>query len=277
MDEADKPIGVFDSGVGGLTVVRAVLDRLPHERIVYLGDTARVPYGNRSPATIIKYAQRAADFLLGKQVKMILVACNTASAAALPTLASSSPVPVLGAVTPGAEAAVAATQTNVVGVLATRATTASGAYPRAIAQLNPDIRVLGLACPLWVPLIEEGWLNENDPVVQEVVRRYLAEMREQSAEMDTLVLGCTHYRLLAPLIQQTASRLWNRPMQLVDSATAMADATWRMLSERQALAPLALATGSSPLQCFVTDEARVAEVGRTFLGRKLERVEWVDL
>lgn len=276
---ASLPIGVFDSGVGGLTVVRAVLEKLPHEKVIYLGDTARLPYGNRSQSTILRYAQNAADFLLKQQVKMILVACNTASAAAMPTLTKTMSVPVLGAVDPGATAAARETRTGVIGVLATRATTGSRAYPLAIAKQNPTLQIFGQACPLLVPFIEEGWLDESDPLPREVVRRYLQSLFQQSPDIDTLVLGCTHYGLLGKTIQQVANEVWHRSMRMVDSASTMADETLRILQQQQCLASNVSLVGplSDRLRCFVTDEARVAEIGATFLGKHLDKVELVDL
>jgi len=281
------PIGVFDSGVGGLTVARAVLARLPAERLVYLGDTARVPYGSRSQHTVLRYSRNAARFLLKRSVKLVLIACNTASAAALETLQKELPVGVLGAVEPGALAAARATQSGVVGVIGTLATVRSGAYERALSALRPNLRVHAVACPLLVPLIEEGWTAPDEPVSELVVRRYLTALREQAEDLDTLVLGCTHYPLLAAVIGKVARELWHHPVALVDSAQAMAEATAKLLGERHLLAPASAPAEDrkagpvprvpSRLACFVTDEARVAEVGARFLGSALDGVELVDL
>lgn len=278
-----NPIGVFDSGVGGLTVARAVLARLPAERLVYLGDTARVPYGMRSQQTVLRYSRNASRFLLKKSVKLVLIACNTASAAALETLRDELPVGVLGAVEPGAKAAADATQSGVVGVIGTLATVRSGAYERALHALRPELRVSALACPLLVPLIEEGWIAPSEIVTELVVRRYLLELREKAPELDTLVLGCTHYPLLTAVIGRVAEELWQHPVKLVDSAEAMAESTAALLGERSLLAPSgskaepAKRTEKDRLTCFVTDEARVAEVGARFLGRPLDGIELVDL
>ncbi len=265
-----KPIGVFDSGAGGLTVVRALRRRLPNEQIVYLGDTARVPYGSKSAETVVRYATNAADFLLRRNIKMLVIACNTASAHALDRLSATTPVPVLGAVGPGAEEAVAATRTKTVGVLGTLGAVRSEAYPRAIHRLAPDVRVAAQACPLLVPLAEEGWLD--DEVAELVARRYLQELAARCPELDTLVLGCTHYPLLEPLLQRVADGVFHHPVKLVDSAAAMARATERLLSERDALS-----VGPGSLSCCVTDDARIDEVGMRFLGESLGEIERVDL
>lgn len=275
-----RPIGVFDSGVGGLTVVSAVLSRLPHEHIVYLGDTARVPYGTRSAGTVLKYSRNAARFLLRHDVKLLLIACNTASAAALPGLRAELPVGVLGAVEPGAQAAAHVTRSGEVGVLGTLATIRSGAYERALLALSPSLRIHVQPCPLLVPIVEEGWNDESDPVSQLVVRRYLHDLRERAPRLDTLVLGCTHYPLLRPTLQSVASELWGHPVTLVDSAEAMAVATEKLLSDQDLLAMGDESVDLHPtdrLRCCVTDEARVADVAARFLGRPLPQVELVDL
>ncbi len=285
--EPTQAIGVFDSGVGGLTVARAVLARLPHERLVYLGDTARVPYGMRSAHTVLRYSRNAANFLLRQSVKLVLIACNTASAAALDTLQAELPVGVLGTVQPGAAAAAAATMSGEVGVIGTLATVRSGAYERALLAQNPALIVHTAACPLLVPLIEEGWTADRDPVSELVVQRYLGELRTRAPHLDTLVLGCTHYPLLTTMLSRVAADLWGRPITLVDSAQAMAQAAAAELEQRSLLAsspPAPSGHETTPqrratdrLRCFVTDEARVAEVGARFLGRDLGQIELVDL
>jgi len=277
---AQQPIGVFDSGVGGLTVAKAVMTRLPHERLVYLGDTARVPYGTRSQSTVLRYSRNAARFLLRHSVKLVLIACNTASAAALDVLNQELPVGVLGAVEPGAEAAVAATRSGVIGVIGTLATVRSGAYERAIRRLRPDpqTRIDAQPCPLLVPLVEEGWTEATDPVSQLVLHRYLATLAQRSPEMDTLALGCTHYPLLRPAIERAVGELWSHPVTLVDSAQAMADATERLLRRESLLADESTwSPENDRLTCFVTDEARVAEVGSRFLGQTLGSIQLVNL
>ncbi len=190
------PIGVFDSGVGGLTVAREIVRQMPEERIVYFGDTARVPYGSKSRATVIRYSRQILHFLMTKGVKAVVVACNTASALALETLTPEAEIPMLGVVIPGAKAAAESTKNEKIGVIATESTIASGLYPRVIAEFHPGAKVYGKACPLFVPLVEEGWLS--DPVTREVAKRYLDPLLETG--IDTLVMGCTHYPLLRDLL-----------------------------------------------------------------------------
>jgi glutamate racemase len=262
-------IGVFDSGVGGLTVVRAVEARLPGHSIVYLGDTARVPYGNKSAHTVRRYADNAARFLLARNVDLLLIACNTASAYAIDALCAWSPVPVLGAVEPGARAAVRATRSGAIGVLGTLGTVRSGAYPRAIEKVaGRDVKVALRACPLLVPLVEEGWLDGEVPRL--VARRYLDELHAEAPELDVLVLGCTHYPLLRPLLLEEAQTRWQHDIVIVDSAGTMAEETVALLEGR---ADDALRT----FTCAVTDDARIDEVGAKFLGRHLGAIERVDL
>jgi glutamate racemase len=211
-----RPIGVFDSGIGGLTVVRALRELLPNEGIFYLGDTARVPYGGKSAATVERYSLEIAALLLEENCKTIVVACNTASALALPALEKTAPVTVTGVIRPGAAAAVATTRNGHIGVIGTRATIRSGAYERAIRALNDDVQVSTRACPLFVPLIEEGWL-ENE-ITDRVVRQYLVPLVQDG--IDTLVLGCTHY----PLLRATIGRFLGEAVTLVDSAQNCATA-----------------------------------------------------
>jgi glutamate racemase len=208
--EEKRPIGVFDSGIGGLTVAAALREVLPWEDIFYIGDTARVPYGGKSAATVERYGREVSGMLLGAGAKLIVVACNTASALAVPTLQSVLEVPVLGVIEPGAAAAVAATRNGRVGVIATRATVRSGAYEREIRRLDSAVRVWVQECPLLVPLIEEGWIE--DPVTEQVIRRYLSGLLEEG--IDTLVLGCTHY----PLLSRALGAFVGPGVTLVDSA-----------------------------------------------------------
>lgn len=266
------PIGVFDSGVGGLTVVRALRRELPGEDIVYLGDTARVPYGSKSPRTVEKYSLTCQRFLLDRGVKLVLIACNTASANALPALREASPVPVIGAVEPGAASALAATKTGHIGVIGTLGTIRSGAYARAITEGNAHAKLAALACPLLVPLAEEGWTHGDDEVAMLVARRYLVQLFAQDNAIDTLVLGCTHYPLLRDVLARVASEITGREIAVVDSASAMATAA------REAL-------GSGPnkrttagrLDCFATDTSRLDELAPRFLGEPLTGFELVDL
>ena len=221
----EKPIGVFDSGIGGLTVVSALRELLPNESICYLGDTARVPYGGKSAATVERYSLEITAMLLAQDCKTIVVACNTASALALATLESSTPVPVVGVIQPGAAAAVAATRNGHIGVIGTRATIRSGAYERALLALDPTVRITARACPLFVPLIEEGWLEGE--VTDRIVRQYLTPLVEQG--VDTLVLGCTHY----PLLRGAIRRFLGGSVQLVDSAQNCARAVREQLEKEQ--------------------------------------------
>jgi glutamate racemase len=271
--QANSAIGVFDSGVGGLTVVRAVSERLPGEELIYLGDTARVPYGSKSAETVTRYAELSTRFLLEQRVKMIVVACNTASAYALDALRATLPVPVLGAVEPGARAAVAATRSGRVGVIGTLGTVRSGAYPRAIAAAagGAAVEVTARACPLFVPLAEEGWTD--DAIAEAVARRYLGEMAAEAPDIDVLVLGCTHYPILRPVLSRVARELFGHELQLVDSAESMAQAARAELERLGLLRPDA----SGSLRCYVTDDARIDEVGSRFLGRHLGEILRVDL
>ena len=260
--DTQRPIGVFDSGVGGLTVAAALMRALPNETILYLGDTARLPYGTKSEQTVARYTQTNVDFLAARGVKAIVVACNTASALALPHLDTD--LPVWGVIEPGARAAVAATRGRV-GIVGTESTVRSGAYARALRERRADLEVFVQACPLLVPLVEEGWLD--DPVTEQVAARYLEPLLAQ--RIDTLVLGCTHYPLLAPLL----GRLAGPDVRLVDSAAAVAGEV------AADLARLGLAAGerSGQDQLMVTDAAdRFENLARRILGRELE-LELVDL
>ncbi len=244
MISRERPIGVFDSGIGGLTVVKALRELLPNERIFYLGDTARVPYGGKSAATVERYSLEIAAMLLEEHCKAIVVACNTASALALPRLEEMSPVPITGVIRPGAAAAVAATRNGHIGVIGTRATIKSGAYERAIEALDPALRVTARPCPLFVPLIEEGWLEGG--ITDEIVRQYLEPLVGEG--IDTLVLGCTHYPLLRPAI----GRFLGEAVTLVDSAQNCATAVMGLLETAElgtasrALGTLAVALTDPP-------------------------------
>ncbi len=270
----DRPIGLFDSGVGGLTVLDAVARRLPHERLLYLGDTARLPYGTKSAETVRRYARRAIGFLLDHGVKAVVVACNTASALALDTIVEMSPVPVIGVVAPGAGAAVAeALRREAAGagrgpiaVLATEATVASDAYGRAIRALDPGREVLHTACPLFVPLAEEGW-TEND-VARAAAVHYLGAVGASGARV--VVLGCTHY----PLLAATIARALPAGTALVDSAHAAADALEGALGSEARRA----VTESGETRILVTDASdRLRRVAGRFLGRAAADLSLVDL
>jgi glutamate racemase len=266
-----KPIGIFDSGVGGLTVVRAVRQRLPHEDIVYLGDTARVPYGAKSAETVVRYSLACARFLLAQDVKLLMVACNTASAHAMGALRRTVGVPVIGAVEPGAQTAQEATVSRHVGVVGTLGTVRSGAYQAALRVLDPDITVTGQACPLLVPLADEGWLEGEVPRL--VAQRYVDELAKADPAIDTLVLGCTHYPLLQAILGAAAAAAWGRRVALVDSASAMARAAEATLTAREERKT----EGKGSLRVFVTDASRLDEVAPRFLGEPIGSVQTVDL
>ena len=265
----DGAIGVFDSGIGGLTVYQALRVTLPaHERLIYLGDTARVPYGTRSEATVARYAVEGTRFLLRRGIKMLVVACNTMSAVALDALRGEMNGPVLGVIDPGVEAACRATRGGAIGVIGTAATIRSAAYARAIARRLPQARVISRACPLFVPLAEEGWVD-ND-VARAAAAAYLGDLR--TTGIDTLVLGCTHYPLLKSVIGETLGP----GVRLVDSAQATAAATGPLLSDGRLLRDAAAGSGEDHF--YVTDSSeRFHEVGSRFLGRPLGRLEQVDL
>jgi glutamate racemase len=260
------PLGIFDSGIGGLTVARALFDRLPRESVIYFGDTARVPYGPKSPDTVRRYSGEILAYLLRRGVKAVVVACNTSTAHALDYLKQQSPVPMVGVIEPGARAAVAATRTGAIGVIGTVGTIASGAYERAIKALRPEARVHAQACPLFVPLVEEGWFDH--PAAELIAREYLEPLRK--AGVDVLVLGCTHYPLLKPLL----ARVMGPGVTLVDSAEETAKAVAEELAARGLLAE-----GGSHEHTFVVsdDEPHFRKVGAQFLGEKLRKVEVVPL
>ena len=261
------PIGIFDSGIGGLTVAKAIRHRLPNESTIYFGDTARVPYGPKSPETVRRYAGEILDWLLEQEVKAVVVACNTVSAHALDDLRARSPVPVIGVIAPGVRAAARATQSGVVGVIGTAGTIASCAYPKALRHARPELKVVDQACPLFVPLVEEGWLDH--PATRLVAEEYLAPMR--AAAVDVLVLGCTHYPMLKPLIHA----VMGESVQLIDSAEETASELAAVLAERE----IEAAPGHEPSQRWVAtdDAARFAHVGAVFMDGSLSPVEIVDL
>lgn len=269
MNPSSARIGVFDSGVGGLTVVRALRSAMPERDIVYLGDTARVPYGTKSARTVERYSLACQHFLLRQGVGMVLVACNTASATALPALAAESRVPVIGVVEPGAASALAATRNRHIGVIGTLATIGSNAYPRAIHARDPAAVVTAVASPLLVPLAEEGWTD--DDIARAVAQRYLARLFAQDPAIDTLVLGCTHYPLLAGVLTETAAALAGHEVVIVDSATAMTAAARARLPE------LPRPDRRGALHCFATDTSRLEELVPRFLGEVPASFELVDL
>lgn len=223
----NNPIGVFDSGVGGLTVAREIMRQLPNEDLVYFGDTARVPYGSKSKKTVLKYSRQIVRFLQTKDVKAIVVACNTASALALDEISEEIDIPIIGVVKPGARMAVETTKTGNVGIIGTESTIKSGIYNDYIRELNPEVTVVSKACPLFVPLVEEGLLE--DRVTDDIVARYLHEMKEY--KVDALVLGCTHY----PLIRNTIKRFMGEDVHLVNPAFETAKSLKQLLAEQRIL------------------------------------------
>lgn len=278
MSRTESPtIGVFDSGFGGLTVLRALLHRFPRARFAFLGDTARLPYGSKSRRTIARYAVQSAQFLVREQgAEFLVIACNTASALALDAIREAVTVPVLGVIEPGAAAAHATSKTGDVLVIATDATVQSHAYAAACQALG--LRALEKACPLLVPLVEEGWTSH--PVTAEVLRIYLDELLAQAEakglKPDALVLGCTHYPLLRPLVEQTIARCAGAGIRVIDSAESTADAATKLLEAE----PAAMG-GSEPnpeIRCFATDSVeKFQRLGSKFLGLPVGDVQLIDL
>ena len=262
-----SPIGIFDSGIGGLTVARAIFEQLPRESTVYFGDTARVPYGPKSPETVRRYSLEILRWLLEQRVKAVVIACNTSTAHALETLQCESPVPVIGVIEPGARAAAAAGTERAIGVIGTAGTIASNAYARAIHRARPGARVEQRACPLFVPLVEEGWFEH--PAADLIARDYLAPLT--GAGIGSLVLGCTHYPLLRPLLQRVAGP----GVRLIDSGEETAREVASVLRERGLEAP---DSGPATHRFAVSDdEARFRQVGARFIGDRLAGAEVVPL
>ncbi len=275
-------IGVFDSGVGGLTVLRALLPRIANAEYLYLGDTARLPYGSKSQATIARYAVSSSQFLIDQGCEFLVIACNTASALALEEIRQAAEphgIPVVGVIGPGAAAAAAATVTRDALVIATSATVQSHAY--AIACQSLGLRSLEKACPLLVPLVEEGWIDH--PVTAEVVGIYLSELHQQAAEAclrpDTIVLGCTHYPLLREVIEATVGKLWpNQPPQIIDSAEATASEVERQLAGISSAEYDRLTDLTPTTSFFATDSVtKFRHLGTRFLGQPIGEVELIDL
>jgi len=247
INDPGAPIGVFDSGVGGLTVAREIMRQIPNERLVYFGDTARVPYGNKSKETVTKYSRQIVRFLQTQKVKAIVVACNTASAYALEEIEKELDIPVIGVVKPGARVAAEATRNQKVGVIATAGTIQSHIYTDYIQGIQSDIQVIGKACPLFVPLVEEGLLE--DPVTDEIATRYLNELKD--IDIDTLILGCTHY----PLIRSTVGRIMGEGVTLVNPAYETARELKSLLEKEGLLNPSTQRLGTNQYQFFVSDGA----------------------
>ncbi|MDD8019296.1 MAG: glutamate racemase [Bacteroidota bacterium] len=266
-DQNQKPIGVFDSGIGGLTVVRALLEKLPNENIVYFGDTARVPYGSKSPQVVREYTQDDTDFLLSKDVKMIVVACNTVSAVALDVVQKRANLPVTGVIIPGADAAMRSTKNRRVGVIGTVATVHSNAYANELKHLSKSVHVFSKACPLFVPLVEEGWMDFK--ATEMIANEYLFPLTTE--KIDTLILGCTHY----PLLKKIITKVTKGMVTLIDSGEATAGTVEKMLNEQNLRNT---STEKPNIQFFVSDAPeKFTAVGELFFGQKLGVVKRVSI
>lgn len=260
---SDMPIGVFDSGVGGLTVMKEIISALPDEHVIYLGDTARVPYGGRSSETVRRYSAENAKALVSRGIKLLVVACNTSSAVSLEMLREQLNIPVIGVVEPGARAAVQITRRKKVAVIGTETTINSGSYEAAIKIIDGSIEVFGFACPLFVPLIEEGWTDGE--VVDLTARKYLASMNNN---VDAVVLGCTHY----PMIKHVIGGILKMP--LIDSAVETAKEVRTVLEEKDLLCS---GSGEKMTKFLVTDSAeKFARIGERFLGYEIKDIEKID-
>ncbi len=260
-----QPIGIFDSGIGGLTVVHALMKHLPNENLVYFGDTARVPYGPKSAQVVREYALQDTDELLKHNVKCIIIACNTVSAVALDVVQKRAKVPVLGVIVPGAEAAVQASKKKRIGVIGTLGTILSNAYANAIRQIDPEVQVFGQPCPLFVPLAEEGWTSH--PAAELIAKEYLFPLTLE--KIDTLIMGCTHY----PLLRDVINAVLRKTVTLIDSGEATAIAAVRLLEEHQLRNRSAMRPN---IQFYVSDiPHKFAEVGERFLGQKLGKIHRV--
>jgi len=266
-DIKNAPIGVFDSGIGGLTVVKELIRSLPGEDIVYLGDTARVPYGTKSGRTVIAYSHSNTEFLISKGIKLLVVACNTASSVSLPSLKSEFDIPVIGVIEPGATKAVSVTKTGKIGIIGTPSTINSGAYKSAIENLNPEIEVFSKACPLFVPLADEGWTDGE--IIERIAEEYLNPIKETG--IDVLVLGCTHY----PLLKATIQKIMGNQITLVDSAEETASQIKDILDKEDILNEK---TSLSKREFYLTDVSDTfLSVAGKFLGEKIDKIEMVDI
>jgi len=262
-----KPIGVFDSGIGGLTVVKRLASTLPNENIIYFGDTARVPYGSKSNSTVIEYSIQNTKFLLQKNIKALVVACNTASSIAIPDLKKVFNIPIIGMIEPGSQMALSKTKNNKIGVIGTRATISNLAYSKEIKRLSNKSEVFEKPCPLFVPLAEEGWIKHR--ATYEIAEEYLKELREE--EIDTLVLGCTHYPILSEVIQEVVGL----KVSLIDSGVASSELIKTELEKFELISDSKSIGGQ---EYFVSDiPAKFKEVAELFLGREIDHVHKVDL
>lgn len=262
-----NPIGLFDSGIGGLTVVRAVSELLPNENIVYFGDTARVPYGSKSNDTVVEYSIQAANFLLRKNIKLLIVACNTASSVALNELKRFLTIPVIGMIEPGAKMALRESKNGVIGVIGTRATINNKAYAHELKRLNPKIKVHEKACPLFVPLAEEGWIDHKATEI--IAKEYLSELKEK--KIDSLILGCTHYPILRKVIQ----KIVGKNVKLIDSGSPSAHIVEEYLNGR-GLRNISNQLGER--EFYVSDvPTKFKEIAERFLGKKVSNIHKVEL
>ncbi|NLX75913.1 MAG: glutamate racemase [Clostridiaceae bacterium] len=262
----NRPIGVFDSGLGGLTVVKEIMKLLPNESIIYFGDDGRTPYGTKSRETVIKYTRQDLAFLLSMDVKLVVVACNTVSAVALPEVRSSVKVPVLEVIEPGARSALKKTKKGRIGVIATPATTSSGVYPKAIKSMNPNVQIFSQACPLFVNLVEEGWWDNR--ITRMIAEEYLKDLKQ--AKIDTLVLGCTHYPLLADVIRD----VMGDEVALVSSAEELSITLKELLYKEK----LESADGEAAYRFYTSDSVeKFRKLGKMILGKEITDIERVDM
>lgn len=265
-NKRNRPIGIFDSGVGGLTVVEEIIKKLPNEKIVYLGDTARVPYGTKSPETIKRFSIENTKFLMKFKVKLIVVACNTASSVSLSLLRKRFNVPIIGVIIPGARKAVKITKNKKIGVIGTSSTIKSKAYKKEIKRILKNAKVISKACPLFVPLAEEGWLNGK--ITSSIAKEYLAPLMKN--KIDTLVLGCTHY----PLLKQVISKTVSRKVKIVDSASSVAEEVSSILKKSNMLS---CSLKKEAHNFFATDAVeQFVRIGAKFLGRKINKARRVS-
>ncbi len=263
----ERPVGVFDSGVGGLTVVSQLFRILPQEDIIYFGDTAHLPYGSKSKEVVTRYSLDIANFLKAQKVKIIVVACNTASSFALSSLREKIELPVIGVIEPGAQAAIDTTRNFKIGIIGTEGTINSRAFEEALRRMDRNVKVFSQACPLFVPLVEEGWLDK--PETSQIAEKYLSPLKDKG--IDTLILGCTHY----PLLKELLARIMGQEISLIDTAEATAKAVEKKLGERNLLRK---GSRKAVYKFFVSDDPeKFLQLGRRFLGKNMEKAERVNL
>ena len=263
----NRPIGVFDSGIGGLTVLKEIVEQLPGEDIVYFGDTARIPYGTRSKETVVKYVIESFNFLMKKNIKAIVIACNTASALAMEEAQAIFDIPIIGVVEPGAKAAISSTKNNTIGIIGTEGTINSNSYQRYIRKQLPSAEIIGVACPLFVQIVEEGW--ENSDVAYLTAQKYLLELKEHN--IDTLVLGCTHY----PALRYTITKVMGEKVKLVNPAYETAKLTKNILKEQGLLNEK---IDGGVCKYYVSDDPeKFKRIGGNLIRRQIQSVEKIDL